>query len=133
MVCDQELPSRIAAYIQHSAELMESIHSHLASELANTEQVILWGAGQLTMKLLALPCFAETHVRALVDNNPILRGKTLAGASIVGPQEIAGTPEPIIIATLLHADEISTQIRRLGLNNPVLSLLPISNLEGRHA
>ena len=133
VVCDQELPSRIAAYIQHSAELMESIHSHLASELANTEQVILWGAGQLTMKLLALPCFAETHVRALVDNNPILRGKTLAGASIVGPQEIAGTPEPIIIATLLHADEISTQIRRLGLNNPVLSLLPISNLEGRHA
>jgi hypothetical protein len=64
-----------------------------------------------------------------VDNNPILRGKTLVGAPIVGPQEIAGTREPIIIATLLHADEISAQIRRLGLGNPVLSLLPPSKAE----
>jgi hypothetical protein len=130
VVCDQELPSKIAAYIRHSTELMESINAYLTGQLANANQVILWGAGQLAMKLLALPCFAQTHVRALVDNNPILRDKTLAGAPIVGPKEIAGTNEPIIIATLLHADEISAQIRRLGLNNPVLSLLPHSNSEG---
>ena len=83
------------------------------------------------MKLLTLPCLARTHVRFLVDNNPILRGKTLAGSPVVGPQEIAGTREPIIIATLLHADEISAQIRRLGLSNPVLSLLPPSKTRGR--
>jgi hypothetical protein len=51
----------------------------------------------------------------------------LAGAPIVSPQEIAGTHEPIIIATLLHAGEIAVQIRRLGLNNPVLSLPQNSN------
>jgi hypothetical protein len=65
-----------------------------------------------------------------VDNNPILRGKTLVGSPVVGPQEIAGTREPIIIATLLHTDEISAQIRRLGFSNPVFSLLPHSNGEG---
>jgi hypothetical protein len=84
------------------------------------------------MKLLTLPCVAETEIRALVDNNPILRGKTIAGAPIIGPgelvaQEIAGTREPIIIATLLHADEISAQIRCLGFGNPVFSLLQDSN------
>jgi hypothetical protein len=68
-----------------------------------------------------------------VDNNPILRGKTLAGAPVIGAQEIAGTREPIIIATLLHADEISVQIRRLGLSNPVLSLLQNSNSEDRRS
>jgi SAM-dependent methyltransferase len=132
VVCDQELPSKIAAYIRHSAEQMERINHHLAGQVANTQRVILWGAGQFAMKLLALPCLAQIQVRALVDNNPILRGKRLAGAPVIGPQElgpqeIAGTPEPIIIATLLHADEINAQIRRLGLNNPVLSLLPDSN------
>ena len=121
VVCDQELPSRIADYIQHS-----------------TERVILWGAGQFAMKLLALPCLAQIEVRALVDNNPILRGRTLAGAPIIGPQEIgaqeiAAPREPIIIATLLHADEISAQIRRLGLGNPVLSLLQNSNSEAQSA
>jgi 2-polyprenyl-3-methyl-5-hydroxy-6-metoxy-1,4-benzoquinol methylase len=128
VVCDQELPSKIATYIRHSAEQMERINHHLAGQLTNTRRVILWGAGQFAMKLLALPCLARTEVRALVDNNPILRGKTIAGAPIIGPeelgpQEIAGTGEPIIIATLLHADEISAQIRGLGLSNPVFSLL----------
>jgi len=132
VVCDQELPSKIAAYIRHSAEQIERIDHHVVGQLANTKRVILWGAGQFAMKLLALPCLAQIQVRALVDNNPILRGKTIAGAPIIGPQElgqqeIAGVHEPIIIATLLHAAEISAQIRRLGLSNPVLSLLPDSN------
>jgi SAM-dependent methyltransferase len=132
VVCDQELPSAIAAYIRHSAEQMERINHRLARQLANSQRVIIWGAGQFAMKLLALPCLARTEIRALVDNNPILRGKTIAGAPIIGPrelvaQEIAGTHEPIIIATLLHADEISVQIHRLGLSNPVLSLLHNSN------
>jgi len=126
VIRDQELPSRIDAYILHSAELVDEINRHLTSHLANVNRVIVWGAGQLAMKLLALPCFVQTHVRALVDNNPVLRGKTLAGAPVVSPNEIAGTSEPIIVATLLHADEIRSQIRRLGLNNPVLSLLPDS-------
>ena len=124
VVRDPALPSKIDAYIRHSAEQMKSIDRHLAGQLSNGQRVILWGAGQLAMKLLAIPCLAQTQVRALVDNNPILRGKTLAGAPIVAPQEIAGTREPIIIATLLHVDEIGAQIRRLGLTNPVLSLLP---------
>jgi len=134
VVCDQELPIRIAAYIRHSAEQMQRINRNLAGQLANTQRIILWGAGQFAMKLLALPCLAQTRVRALVDNNPILRGKTIAGAPIIGPRElgpreIAGTGEPIIIATLLHANEISAQIRRLGLSNPVLSLLQDSSYD----
>jgi SAM-dependent methyltransferase len=137
IVCDQELPPKIAVYIRHSAEQMERINHQLAGQLANTQRVILWGAGQFAMKLLALPCLARTEIRALVDNNPILRGKTLAGAPVIGPQElgsqeIAGTGEPIIIATLLHAAEISAQIRRLGLRNPVLSLLQNSSSDLRY-
>ena len=127
VVCDQELPSRIAAYMRHSAEHMEMINHRLASQLADVQRVIVWGAGQFAMKLLALPCLAQVEVRALVDNNPILRGKTLASAPIVSPKEITGTREPIIIATLLHTNEIAAQIRRLGLGNPVFSLPQNSN------
>jgi SAM-dependent methyltransferase len=130
-VCDQELPSRIAAYIQHSAEQMQSIDHHLAGALADKQRVILWGAGQLTMKLLALPALSRIQVQAIVDSNPTLRGKTLRGAPVIGPQEISGTAESsaIVIATLLHAGEIMAQIRDMGLRNPVLPLLPKSNRE----
>ena len=101
---------------------MEAIDRQLTAQIAETPRVILWGAGQFAMKLLSLPCMARTQVRAVVDNNPVLRGKTLAGAAVVGAEEIRGTREPIIVATLLHAEEISAQIRRLGLGNPVLLL-----------
>jgi 2-polyprenyl-3-methyl-5-hydroxy-6-metoxy-1,4-benzoquinol methylase len=124
VACDQELPSKIANYIRHSGEQMEALNEQLASQLTNTRRVILWGAGQLAMKLLALPALAQIEVCALVDSNPVLRGKKLKGAPIVGPQEIAGTRDPILIATLLHSGEISAQIRRLGIHNPVLSLQP---------
>jgi 2-polyprenyl-3-methyl-5-hydroxy-6-metoxy-1,4-benzoquinol methylase len=134
VVCDQELPSRIAAYIRDSTAQLERINHHLSGQFANTRRVILWGAGQLAMKLLTLPCFQKTQVRAFMDNNPIFRGKTLAGAPIIGPEEmglweIARTGAPIVIATLLHADEISAQIRRLGVTNPVILLLQNSNLD----
>jgi hypothetical protein len=122
VVRDRELPSAIDSYIQHSAEQMEQINQHLAKHLTNTSEVILWGAGQLAMKLLALPCFAQLTIRALVDNNPILKDKAFAGTPVVGPQHIASTAEPIIITTLLHDDEIRAQIRQLGLSNPVISL-----------
>ncbi|MGA7567826.1 MAG: class I SAM-dependent methyltransferase [Terriglobales bacterium] len=122
VVRDQELPIRIAAYVRHSADQMEAIDRQLTAQIAETPRVILWGAGQFAMKLLSLPCMARTQVRAVVDNNPVLRGKTLAGAAVVGAEEIRGTREPIIVATLLHAEEISAQIRRLGLGNPVLLL-----------
>jgi len=134
VLCDQELPSKMAGYIRHSAAMMEEINHHLGAQLGNTEQVIVWGAGQLAMKLLALPCFAQTRVSAVVDNNPVLRGRTLAGAPIIGPQEVSRqelgvAPQPIIIATLLHGGEISDQVRRLGLGNPVVSLLPNSHAD----
>ena len=91
VVCDEELPSRIAAYIQHSAEQMQRIDHHLAGALGDMERVILWGAGQLTMKLLALPSLSRIQVQAIVDSNPTLRGKTLGGAPVIGPQAISGT------------------------------------------
>jgi SAM-dependent methyltransferase len=131
VVFDQELPQRIAAYIEHSTEHMARIDRHLTVKLAGCESVILWGAGQLAMKLLALSAFAHTQVRVLVDNNPILRDKTVSGAPIVGPREIVSTREPIVIATLLHAEEIVAQIRRLKLSNPVLCCDPTLHLDAQ--
>jgi SAM-dependent methyltransferase len=121
---DYELPGRIETYIRLSAQQMENINHHLETQLANQQRVMLWGAGQLAMKLLALPALASAEICALVDNNPILRGKRFGNAPAVGPQEIAGSRDPIVIGTLLHAGEIINQIRRLGLHNPIVELLP---------
>lgn len=133
VIADPDLPQRVTDYIRGSAAMMSRIDSHLGSELRGRKAVILWGAGQLAMKVLALPCLEKVSARAIVDSNPILTGKTLRGSPIVAPSELAGTSEPIVITTLLHATEIAAQIRRLRLNNPVVSLLPaLPNAEVHH-
>ncbi len=124
VTCGRALPSQIATYIARSTELLERINFHLTNQLVKSNQAILWGAGQLAMKLLSLPALQQVHIQALVDNNPVLRGKTFSGSPVVSPKDIADTTEPIVIATLLHADEIKANIRSLGLNNQIVSLLP---------
>lgn len=129
VIRDPDLPSRIEAYIKASTIMLEKISLHLIAELEEREFLILWGAGQLAMKLLALPCLRRTAIRCVVDNNPVLRGKRLRGAPIVAPSEIADCADPILITTLLHSDEIAAQIQSLGLRNSVISLLPTASSE----
>ena len=68
-----------------------------------------------------------------MDSNPILRGKRLGGAPVLGPQQLTPSHEPVIIGTLLHAGEIISQIRGLGLENPVIELLPGARAEAHLA
>lgn len=124
IIRDPDLPGQISDYIQKSAAMMARINLHVASQLAGQQPIIVWGAGQLAMKLLGLPCMQAAKIRALVDNNPVFKGKTLAGAPILAPSAIARTREPILLATMLHGDAIAAQIRSLGLTNRILRLLP---------
>jgi 2-polyprenyl-3-methyl-5-hydroxy-6-metoxy-1,4-benzoquinol methylase len=133
VIADLDLPRQLAGYICDSEAMMKGIDQHLATELRAQKTVTLWGAGQLAMKLLALPCLARpVAVRAIVDSNPVLRGKRLRGSPVVAPDEIAGTQEPIVIATLLHAKAIAAQIRQLGLKNRIVSLLHPSSDAQEH-
>jgi hypothetical protein len=124
VIADPDLPTKISLYIRNSAAMMDDINAHLHSQLRGHDTVILWGAGQLAMKVLALPAMGKVSLRAIVDSNPILKGKMLRGTPIVSPLGIMGSSEPIVITTLLKADEIAGQIRRLGLGNPVIYLSP---------
>lgn len=129
LIADPDLPKKIATYIRGSAAMMKRIGRHLEAALKGHKTVILWGAGQLAMKVLALPCLQQHALRAIVDNNPVLRGKTLRGSPVVAPADIAGFPEPIVITTLLHAADIEAQIRQMGLRNAIIQLLPATAAE----
>jgi len=131
VIADHDLPKQIATYIHDSVSMMNRIGGHLEAALKGHDNVILWGAGQLAMKLLALPALKLRGLRAIVDNNPILQGKTLCGSPVVAPRDIAGFAEPIVITTLLQAGEIEVQIRQMGLRNTVLHLLPASAADHR--
>jgi SAM-dependent methyltransferase len=120
---DTNLKERIEDYIVQSKAGMKRIDGRLRAALPADRRVILWGAGQLSMKLLAETALAEADVVAIVDSNPIHRGHRLKGATVVTPEEIRGRTEPIVIGTTLHQREIARCVReRWQLPNALITL-----------
>jgi hypothetical protein len=56
-----------------------------------------------------------------VDSNPNIRGYVMPGIPVLGPDEVAGRSEQILICSVAFEKEIEEMIRaRLGLKNPIL-------------
>ncbi len=109
-------------YIDESRNMMRDIDQQLQNVLASSKEVIIWGTGQLTMKLLCDTALKDAKVIAFVDGNPVNVGKTLRGVPIVSPNQLENQRAPIILATLLHTQGIRNKITSLGLTNPVVTL-----------
>jgi len=121
---DSELRASIERYIVRSLVQISAIDAHLARELADVDQIVVWGAGQTILKLLAVTSLAHTNIAAFVDTNPMLHGKHLRGAPILSPDRLGAFPQPILIGSLISQEPIARRIRELGLPNRVLFLQP---------
>jgi len=92
--------------------------------LADVDQIVVWGAGQTILKLLAVSRLARARIAAFVDTNPMLHGKHLRGAPILSPEALGSFPQPILVGSLISQEPIARRIRELGLPNRVLFLQP---------
>jgi hypothetical protein len=99
------------------------LDQRLKKILADQPKVIVWGTGQLAMKLLADTCLGKASIVNFVDGNPINQGKIIIGKSVISPQVLKSMePYPIIITTLLHHRSIQEDIQQAGLLNLVYTL-----------
>ncbi|HEU4721326.1 MAG TPA: hypothetical protein VFS59_08185, partial [Gemmatimonadaceae bacterium] len=121
---DHGLRADIDAYIRASLRQVEAIDHHLRRELADADRIVIWGAGQTTLKLLGVTMLRHRDIAAFVDTNPVLHGKRLRGAPIVGPDSLGDYPEPILVGSLISREPIARRIRELGLPNRVIFLNP---------
>jgi 2-polyprenyl-3-methyl-5-hydroxy-6-metoxy-1,4-benzoquinol methylase len=120
---DENLNANILRYIAKSKELLDKLDQRLSEILANHPKVIVWGTGQLAMKLLADTRLGKANIVNFVDGNPINQGKIIMGKSIISPLDLKTMePYPIIITTLLHHQSIQDDIQQAGLLNLVYTL-----------
>ena len=120
---DDVLVKRIGEYIARSRAMMDQMDARLKKVLAKSPEVIVWGTGQLAMKLLVETSLARAAIVAFIDGNPINAGKKLKGIEIKLPSQLAGLPQPIVITTTLHQQAIADRIRNeLRLPNEIVFL-----------
>ena len=119
---DEALPSRIRSYVRASELLMQRIDGRIRKTLALRQDLIVWGTGQLTMKLLTDTCLSAANILGFVDGNPVNQGRTLCGKRVVGGKELVSSTAPILVCSLVNSAAITSTIRSLGLTNPVVTL-----------
>jgi SAM-dependent methyltransferase len=121
---DEMLRKRIQIYIDTSQQLMAKINFNLKRILKEHQRIIVWGTGQLVMKLLAETVMAEAAITAFVDSNPILQGQSINGIPILAPVQIIGQLDPIVVSSTLYYEDICKYItEEMKLPNTVIGLL----------
>jgi SAM-dependent methyltransferase len=121
---DEELVRTIRSYVGESQRLIGRIDEKLASDLAGDDTVIVWGVGNLTMKMLSDTILGRKRVATFVDSSPQRQGMHIGDAAITAPDSLGDMyPFPIVIASLHHDRSISRTIHEtLQLANRTVGL-----------
>jgi hypothetical protein len=119
---DNTAVEKIIQYIVASKTLLAEIDHRIKVSIEVNPKIIVWGTGQLTLKLLIETSLKYAEIIAFVDNNPINQGKFLKGIPIFSPEIIYQYDSPILIASTLHQDEIIKQLLRMKVPNQIVLL-----------
>jgi predicted TPR repeat methyltransferase len=123
IVKDDALRADLENYVTASHALLARIDANIRRLLNEYSEIIVWGTGQLTMKLLADTCLRTAKISAFVDGNPINQGKIFHGAKVIASFEVTASDTPILVCSLINEDSILETIRDLNLPNPIATLL----------
>jgi FlaA1/EpsC-like NDP-sugar epimerase len=97
--------------------LLQKVENLIQSQ----EAIVIWGAGTLTRRLLAATRLRDANIVAFVDSNPRLRGRRMAGRTIISPDQLTARSETIVVCSKAFEREIVKTIRdQLALSNRVI-------------
>jgi SAM-dependent methyltransferase len=107
----------IAKYVQMSLD--HEGHSELLKLIQTNENVMVWGAGMYTLRLLQESPLAQCNIQCFLDKDSIKQGKKINEILILDPLEkvINDVQSTIIVASALHGSEILKEIRTLDGND----------------
>lgn len=123
---DRVSASSLHRYVAFSQEKLACVEA-LARQLEDSgEPVVIWGAGSLTSRLLCDTRLAQVNLRAVIDRNKSLQGKSLLGVAISAPESVlqhAGAT--VFIASTTYADEIRRMLLdQYAWTGRIISLAP---------
>jgi SAM-dependent methyltransferase len=120
---DDSFRRGLGEYIDASRRKLRTLEERLAPYGLKRKPLMVWGTGQLTMKLLAETSLGTAEIVAFIDGNPINQGKEFNHVRVIAPEEITDHATPILLATLLHEKAILDVIHeKLHLPNAVITL-----------
>tara|TARA_A100001015_G_scaffold204241_1_gene228269 strand:- start:2539 stop:3741 length:1203 start_codon:yes stop_codon:yes gene_type:complete len=97
-------------YTAKSLVQIEKINRILAPLVKSKKPVLIWGTGQLTLKLLVQSILGGCNIIGFIDSNPGHHGRLLRGIEIFSPEILKNQHHSVIIGSLLHHKAIENLI-----------------------
>jgi hypothetical protein len=108
---DPMLQVRIREYIEASTQLLQHIEQSLRATVGSGP-IVVWGAGQLAMKLLA-GVLRDVPVDAIVDSAQDKWGERFGDIPVIAPHDLNSMVDeqvPIVVTSIHHQDSITATI-----------------------
>jgi SAM-dependent methyltransferase len=120
---DEVTRPALVRYIASCRQIERDILAAIMSVVESGTEIIVWGVGTHTQRLLAETPLGRARIVAFVDSNPRYRGKTLNGLPVLAPTGLRGREEPILVSSRSYQREIERQVRTdLRLPNELILL-----------
>ena len=113
------LKERITKYIDTS--LSEQHFINIDKLAVSQEEVIVFGAGSYTQRLLGNSRLPQCNIIAFVDNDKAKQGLTLGGRKVLSPDYLKDTNYTVLICSALHTPEIVDQVRQIQIRGKIVS------------
>lgn len=117
---DVALCRSMEAYVEYSDKRMQEVNDRLRPFAGR--QVIVYGAGSHTARLLRQSELPACNILFVADRNPNLHGVTMDGLQVCNPADLAAHPEvPVVVSSYQFESEIAVHLSRT-LPNPIILL-----------
>lgn len=125
MIRDDDTERGLDRYIASCRADEARLHRRLQSVVDAGREILVWGVGTHTTRLLATSPLGEARIAAFIESNARYHGKTLHDRPILAPESLAGRREPVLVSSRVFQHEIVAQIRAMGCDNEVITLYDI--------
>lgn len=92
--------------------------------LKTGEQIIVWGAGNFTSRLIPTTGLGKCNIKMFVDNDRNKQGMRILGKTVFPPEALLTEKDPltIVVVVAVFPDQVLSQIKRMGLGNRIVVL-----------
>lgn len=115
-----EAQKTVMQYIEKSKE--DHYTALLTPLIRSNHEVVIWGAGNFTKRLLGQNILNQCNIKFFVDKDEVKQRGTINDIHILPPEALKGFNGTIIVASALFSHEIVQEIRQMHLRNDIIIL-----------
>ncbi len=97
---------KIKGYVSKSKSKLIEVNRIINRLEKSQEEVVVWGVGSLTSRLLADTNLGKLNIKTFIDSNESMQGKKINNVKILSPSFLKNNRETIFISTYMYGDEI---------------------------